>query len=178
LYYGIAPDDGAVWCSAAGAVLSLDGHGLLLLGFNLDLGLLDVSGRRAHLARAIGHVAVLVGAQPQEMGKKFDGTPEAFLGALWVSVEVCILSIVAAARVVLDRLQLSVCLGLDVLVEDVVFRQLPQDALLPLVCHMLVCSRPCASHLAYPLAACRPPRAEACHPASCASLGASGRPCL
>jgi hypothetical protein len=45
LYYGIAPDDGAVWCSAAGAVLSLDGHGLLLLGFNLDLGLLDVSGR-------------------------------------------------------------------------------------------------------------------------------------
>jgi hypothetical protein len=109
-----------------------------LLDFDLDLGFLDVPRGRAHLARAVGHVAILIGAQPQEMGEELDRAPEALLGTLGVSIEVCILSIVAAARMVLDRLQLSVCLGLDVLVEDVVFRQLPQNALLPLVCRMSV----------------------------------------
>ena len=39
----------------------------------------------------------------------------------------------AAARVVLNRLDLAVRLGLDVLVEYVVLGQLPQDALLPFV---------------------------------------------
>jgi hypothetical protein len=55
------------------------------------------------------------------MRKEFDRAPEALLGALGVSVEVGVLSVVAAARVVLDRLQLTICLGLDVLVQDVVF---------------------------------------------------------
>ena len=87
-----------------------------MLDLDLDLGLLDVSGGRAHLARAVGHVVVLIGAQPQEMGEELDGAPEALLGAFGVSIEIGVLSVVAAARVVLDCLQLAVCLGLDVLV--------------------------------------------------------------
>jgi hypothetical protein len=121
LYYGVASRYVGVGHSAIGANFPLDGGRLFLLDLDLDLGLLDVSGRRAHLARAVGRVAVLVGTQPQEMREEFDGAPEALLGALGVSVEVGVLSVVAAARVVLDRLQLTICLGLDVLVQDVVF---------------------------------------------------------
>ena len=72
------------------------------------------------------------------MRKKLDGAPEALLRALGVAVEIGILSIVPAAGMVLNSLQLTVGLCLDVLIEDVVFGKLPQDALLPFVCRKLV----------------------------------------
>jgi hypothetical protein len=59
------------------------------------------------------------------MGKKFDWTPEALSGALGVAIEICILSVMPATRVVLDRLCLAVCFGLDVLIKLIVFRELP-----------------------------------------------------
>ena len=54
------------------------------------------------------------------MRKEFDRASEALLRSPWVTVQVGILSIVAAAGVVLDRLDLAICLCLDVLIEDVV----------------------------------------------------------
>lgn len=120
MHYRVASCDVCVWYNATGAVFPLDGSRLFLLDFDLDLGLLDVAGGRAHLARAVSHVAILVGAQPKEMGKELDRAPEALLGTFGVSIEIGVLSVVAATRVVLDCLQLTVCLGLDMLVEDIV----------------------------------------------------------
>lgn len=68
------------------------------------------------------------------MRKEVGGAPVALSRALGVAIEVGVLSVMAAARVVLDRLRLAVCLCLDVLVEPVVLRKLPQYRLLPLVC--------------------------------------------
>ena len=68
------------------------------------------------------------------MWEELDGAPEALSRALGVSVEVCILSVVSAAGVVLDCLGLAVRLGLDVFVQLVVLGELPQNALLPFVC--------------------------------------------
>lgn len=67
--------------------LPLDGRRELWLDFGLDhwllwLGLL----RRAHLAGAVVVVAVLVGAQPQEMWEELDWTAEALPWSLGVSV--------------------------------------------------------------------------------------------
>lgn len=124
------------------------GHGLALEregGLGVGPGGLVVAvglDGRAHLAGAVDGVAVLVGAEPQQMGEELDGAAEALLGALGVAVQIGVLPVVAAARVVLHRLLLAVGLGLDVFVEDVVLGQLPQDALLPLV------RRAAAAHLA------------------------------
>lgn len=68
------------------------------------------------------------------MREEIGGAPVPLARALGVAVEVCVLAVMAAARVVLDRLRLAVGLGLDVLVESVVLGELPQDRLLPLVC--------------------------------------------
>jgi hypothetical protein len=67
LYYGIPAHDIAVvgvgvWSSPTGAVLSLERHWLLLLDLDLGLRLLNIARWRAHFARAVGHIAVLVGA--------------------------------------------------------------------------------------------------------------------
>jgi hypothetical protein len=88
----------------------------------------------AHLAGAILHVARLVGAQPEEVWEELERAPEALAWALGVAVQVCILAVVAAARVVLARPRLAIGLGLDVFVEGVVVGEIPQDALLPFVC--------------------------------------------
>lgn len=79
--------------------------------------------------------ALVVGAQPQQVREELEGAAEALLGALGVAIEIGVLAIVAAARVVLvlDRLELAVGFRLDVLVEGVVFGEVPEDALLPLV---------------------------------------------
>lgn len=79
--------------------------------------------------------ALIVGAQPQQVREELEGAAEALLGALGVAIEIGVLAIVAAARVVLvlDRLELAVGFRLDVLVEGVVFGEVPEDALLPLV---------------------------------------------
>ena len=95
--------------------------------------------RRAYATGAVLVVAVLVGAQPQQVREEIGRAPVPLARALGVAIEVCVLSVVAAARVVLNRLRLAVRLGLDVLVELVVLRELPQDRLLPLVCP----SQPC-----------------------------------
>ena len=65
--------------------------------------------------------ALVVGTQPQQVGEELEGATEALLGALGVAIKVGILAVVAAARVVLDRLWLAVGLSLDVLVKGVVF---------------------------------------------------------
>jgi hypothetical protein len=80
------------------------------------LGPLDIAGWGAHLAGAVGVVAALVGAQPEQVREKLDGAPEALLGPLGIAIEVRILPVMAAPRMVLDRLHLSVRFRLDVLV--------------------------------------------------------------
>lgn len=121
-----------------GGRLPLDRGRRFRSGFDLDGLLLNLGLHgRAHLAGAVVVVGRLVGAQPEEMREELDGAPEALLRALWVAVEVCILAVVAAARVVLDRLELAVCLCLDVLVQDVVVGEVPEDALLPFVLVLL-----------------------------------------
>lgn len=59
------------------------------------------------------------------MREELDGAAEALLGALWVAIQVGILSVVATAGMVLDRLELAVGFGLDVLIQNVVFGQIP-----------------------------------------------------
>jgi hypothetical protein len=54
------------------------------------------------------------------MRKELDRTPEALLRALGVAVQIGILPVVASSRMVLDRLQLAVRLGLDVFVKLVI----------------------------------------------------------
>jgi hypothetical protein len=66
----------------------------------------------------------------EEVGR----APVSLARAFGIAVEVRILPVVAAARVVLDRLRLAVGFGLDVLIKPVVLGELPQDRLLPLVC--------------------------------------------
>ena len=111
-----------------------------MLDLDLDCRLLhfELQGH-AHLAGAILHVARLVGAQPEEVWEELEGAPETLAGAFGVAVEVCVLAVVAAARVVLARPRLAVGLGLDVFVEDVVVGDVPQDALLPFVCSRQRC---------------------------------------
>jgi len=110
------------------------------------------------------------------MRKKLDGTAETLLRALGVAVEICVLSVVPAAGVVLDRLQLTVGLCLDMLVQDVVLWKIPQDALLPSIYRKSAhaCGG-CASRFPHLHIACRQSRAAACHPTSCANPGAWGR---
>ena len=55
------------------------------------------------------------------MREEVGGAPVSLSGALGVAIKVGILAVVAAARVVLDRLWLAVGLSLDVLVKGVVF---------------------------------------------------------
>jgi hypothetical protein len=106
----------------------------LRLRFDLYCRLLHVELQgHTHLAGAVLHVARLVGAQPEEVWEELEGAPEALAGAFGVAVEICVLTVVAAARVVLARPRLAVGLGLDVFVEDVVVGHVPQDALLPFV---------------------------------------------
>jgi hypothetical protein len=57
--------------------------------------------------------------------EEVSGTPVPLSGAFWVAVEVGVLPVVTAARVVLDCLRLTVGLGFDVLVEFVVLGKLP-----------------------------------------------------
>lgn len=71
------------------------------------------------------------------MREELDGAPEALSWALGVAVQVSVLAVVAAARVVLAGLGLAVCLCLDVLVQLVVLGEVPEQALLPLVCSLL-----------------------------------------
>lgn len=111
------------------------------------------------------------------MGKELDRAPEAFLRAFGITIEVGILAIVTAARVVLHSLDLAVCLCLDVLVEDVVVGKLPQNALLPLVCQKSAFCRPLARvAFSYPHTACRQSRARAYRPASYANPGVWDHP--
>lgn len=67
------------------------------------------------------------------MREELDGAAKALLGPSRVAVQIGVLSVVPAARVVLDRLDLAVRFGLDMFVEDIVFWKLPQDTLLPFV---------------------------------------------
>ena len=99
-------------CSA----LLLD-HGLL----NFDLFW------AAQLACAVARVASFVCHQPQKMREKLNRASEALLGPARMPVEVGILSVVAAAGVVLHGLCLPIRLRLDVLVQLVVFRKIPED---------------------------------------------------
>ena len=75
-----------VWNSPTRTVLAFERHWLLLFGFGLWLGLFDIACWRAHFARAVRHIAILVGTQPQQMREEFHRAPEAFLGALGVAV--------------------------------------------------------------------------------------------
>lgn len=68
------------------------------------------------------------------MWEELDGASKAFPRAFGISVQVCVLSVVAAARVVFDRLGLAVCLGLYMLEEAVALGEVVEDALLPFVC--------------------------------------------
>src|SRR5690242_8827986 len=109
------------------------------------------------------------------MREELDRASEALSWALGVAVQVCVLPVVAAARVVLARLGLAVCLCLDVLVQLVVLGELPEQALLPFVCSCQPKARETSARCAHLRAACRQSRATACRPASCASRCAWGR---